>query len=85
MAVVCTVLALDRLLTLTVSYEHVNAEYIVLFTSHVGQIFAGASLLMSAGASVLLAIYLRRVKRICERVIYEDKRKMEDRQWKEGF
>lgn len=85
MAVVCTVLALDRLLTLTVSYEHVNAEYIVLFTSHVGQIFAGASLLMSAGASVLFAIYLRRVKRICERAIYEDKRKMEDRQWKEEF
>lgn len=75
MAVICTVLALDRLLTLTVSYEHVNAEYIVLFTSHVGQIFAGASLLMSAGASALLALYLRRAKRICERAIFEDKRR----------
>lgn len=76
LSVVWFLLAADRMMTLTVSYEHVNAHYRIVFSSHIGQYLAAISLVVTAVAFILLAIYLRRYKRICERTVFEERKKV---------
>lgn len=76
LAIVWFLQAADRMMTLTVSYEHVNAQYRIVFSSHIGQYLAAISLVVTAVAFILLAIYLRRYKRICERTVFEERKKV---------
>ena len=62
----CLLLAARRLVTLTVVQDYVQSYYKLEFAAHPGQIFAAASLVLCAGADVLLDVYLRRYKRQCE-------------------
>ena len=55
-----------RLVTLTIVQDYVQSYYKIELAAHPGQFFAAASLMLCAGADVLLAVYLRRYKRQCE-------------------
>ena len=66
LAVGCLLLAARRLVTLTIVQDYVQSYYKIELAAHPGQLFAAASLMLCAGADVLLAVYLRRYKRHCE-------------------
>lgn len=65
----CFLLATDRYFTLTIVYN----AYVLLTAEHPGQLLETAALVVCGIGNILLYIYLRRYKRICERALFETK------------
>lgn len=74
-AAVLFLLAARRLVTLTIVQDYVQSYYQIELAAHPGQLFAAASLMLCAGADVLLAVYLRRYKRQCEWALHLQQKK----------
>lgn len=80
LAVGCLLLAARRLVTLTIVQDYVQSYYKIELAAHPGQLFAAASLMLCAGADVLLAVCLRRYKRQCEWALHlQRKEKLPER------
>lgn len=71
LGILCAVLSVDRLFTLTIVEEYLHSYYKLLIAHHPGQILAAACLMANGCADFLLGIYLRRYKRLCDRVRME--------------
>lgn len=65
----CFLLATDRYFTLTIIYN----AYVLMIAEHPGQLLETGALLACGIGNILLYIYLRRYKRICERLLFEAK------------
>lgn len=76
LGIVCILIGLDRLVTLTVVQDVDQAYYALLPVGNPVQILEGISFLCSGCADLLISRYVRRYKRICERVIYERRREI---------
>ena len=74
LGIVCAVLAADRILTLTIVDSFPADYYAVLVTEDPIQIFTGSALLLGGIGDILLSIYIRRSKRLAERIIYDHRR-----------
>jgi len=70
LGIVCMVIAADRFLTLTIVDSFPADYYAVLLTKDLIQIFTGSALLLGGAGNILLSAYIRRFKRIAERMIY---------------
>lgn len=74
LAVACIVMGLDRMVTLTAVVEFDSGYYVLLPVTNPVELLAGASLLCSGLADILLGFYMRRYKSICERMRYDQRR-----------
>lgn len=75
-SLVCLILSLDRMFTLTVVSDYLQSYYQLLVADRPGQILAAGCLAANGCASLLLSVYLKRYKRICDRVRMENRRKL---------
>lgn len=76
LGIVCLLIGVDRLVTLTVVQDTDQAYYTLLSVRNPVQILEGLSFLCSGCADLLISRYVRRYKHICERVIYERRREI---------
>lgn len=76
LGIACLVMGLDRLVTVTVVEDLTGAYYALLPVKNPVQILEGASLLCSGFANLLISGYIRRYKRICERLLYDRRREL---------
>lgn len=70
LAAFCLVIGADRLFTLTVVDGYISDYYRLLSASDPILVLSGLSLLLSAVTDILLFFYLRRYKRISERLLF---------------
>lgn len=70
----CILMGLDHMLTLTAVIEYDGGYYVLLPVTDPVEVLAGASLLCSGLADILLGFYMRRYKSICERMRYDQRR-----------
>ena len=73
LAIFDLIFAWDRLFTMVVSGSGSQAYYKFLLADHPIHLLSAAALLFSAGANVLLFIYLRNYKSTCERLLYRSR------------
>ena len=76
LGIVCFVIAADRVITITVVADYMQPYYKLVFTNQLGQLAAAASLLFNGCADLLVFSYLRRYKRMCERVVYNARKQI---------
>ena len=74
LGIVCPVLAADRLFTLTIVDSFPADYYAILVTEDPIQIFTGIALFLGGIGNILLSIYVRRFKKLAERIIYDHRR-----------
>ena len=67
LGILCLLLCLDRVFTLTIISDAIQSYYSILVAEHLGMWLSGGSLLASAVGNLLISIYLRRCKRDTER------------------
>jgi len=67
LGLLCILLCLDRVFTLTIVSDSIRSYYAVLTAGHPGMWLSGGSFLASAAGNFLLSLYLRRCKRDIER------------------
>ena len=70
LGILCILLSLDRVFTLTIVSDYVQSYYSILVAEHPGMWLSGGSLLATAVGNLLLSIYLRRCKRETERYAF---------------
>lgn len=70
LGILCLVIGFDRLVTLTVIQEVTYAYYALLPVEEPLPLLEGASFLCAGAANLLVSFYLRRYKRICEKLLH---------------
>lgn len=70
------VLASDKIFTVTIVQAYSGDYYSLLIGAHPGQLLAAVALLCGAVGDILLALWLRRYTRICERTRFEHNRNL---------
>lgn len=75
LGIFCIAIAADRLFTLTIVDSFPQDYYAIVVTDDPIQLLTGAALALCAGGNISLFVYLRRFKRVAERIIYAERRK----------
>jgi hypothetical protein len=76
LALACVILALDQLYTVTIGIGHMTTYYKLVQESHPVRLMMGASFLCSAGANGIFALWLRSYKRLCEKALFEARKRI---------
>ena len=76
LGLLCLTLATDQLVTVTAAYDYIRGYYKLLVSENPIQLCTAACFFCCAVADILLFAYLKRYKRICERALYEDRKKI---------
>lgn len=76
LGVLCLLLAADQFATVTVAYDYIRGYYKLVISEHPVQLCTAACFFCCAVADILLFAYLKRYKRICERALYEARKKV---------
>lgn len=75
LALACVILALDQLYTVTIGIGHMTTYYKLVRETHPVRYLMGASFFCSAGANVIFACWLRGYKRLCEKTLFEARKR----------
>lgn len=76
LGLLCLTLAADQLVTVTAAYDYIRGYYKLLVSRNPVQLCTVACFFCCAVADILLFVYLKRYKRICERALYEARKKV---------
>ncbi len=76
LALVCVILALDQLYTVTIGIGHMTTFYKVVADTHPVRCLTAASFFCSAGANGIFALWLRSYKRLCEKTLFEARKRI---------
>ena len=76
LALACVILALDQLYTVTIGIGHMTTYYKLVQESHPVRLMLGVSFLCSAGANGIFALWLRSYKRLCEKTLFEARKRI---------
>jgi len=74
LAIFDLIFAWDRLFTMVIAGSGSQAFYKLLLADHPIHLISAAALLFSAGANILLSIYLRKYKSLCERILFHSRK-----------
>jgi uncharacterized membrane protein YbaN (DUF454 family) len=76
LGLLCLMLSADQFVTVTAAYDYIRGYYKLLVSRNPIQLCAAVSFFCCAVADILLFVYLKRYKRICERALYEARKKI---------
>ena len=76
LGLLCLTLAADQFVTVTAAYDYIRGYYKLLVSENPVQLCTAACFFCCAVADMLLFAYLKRYKRICERALYENRKKI---------
>ena len=76
LGLLCLMLAVDQFVTVTAAYDYIRGYYKLLISRNLIQCCTALCFFCCAVADIMLFAYLKRYKRICERALYDARKKI---------